>query len=140
MAHCLSRGYDLRNRSSGIVVEGQNPILKFFSKHLFDGRRQSRSKVPREIRTRAASACDNEVMNNRTFETQDLRIRIEDNIVRIDQRRLDGELWREIDHSDLPVSQAWLMSPIRTSPLRVALSAFERENPGDMTLRKALES
>jgi hypothetical protein len=53
---------------------------------------------------------------------------------------LDGELWREIDHSDLPVSQAWLMSPIRTSPLRVALSAFERENPGDMTLRKALEA
>ena len=79
-------------------------------------------------------------MNNRTFETQDLRIRIEDNIVRIDQRRLDGELWREIDHSDLPVSQAWLMSPIRTSPLRVALSAFERENPGDMTLRRALEA
>jgi hypothetical protein len=93
-----------------------------------------------EIRTREPSACDNEIMNNRTFETQDLRIRIEDNIVRIDQRRLDGELWREIDHSDLPVSQAWLMSPIRTSPLRVALSAFERENPGDMTLRKALES
>jgi hypothetical protein len=79
-------------------------------------------------------------MNNRTFQTQDLRIRIEDNIVRIDQRRLDGELWREIDHSDLPVSQAWLTSPIRTSPLRVALSAFERENPGDMTLRQALES
>jgi hypothetical protein len=79
-------------------------------------------------------------MNNRMFETQDLRIRIEDNIVRIDQRRLDGELWREIDHSDLPVSQAWLTSPIRTSPLRVALSAFERENPGDLTLRKALES
>jgi hypothetical protein len=93
-----------------------------------------------EIRTREPATCDNEVMNNRTFETQDLRIRIEDNIVRIDQRRLDGELWREIDHSDLPVSQAWLMSPIRTSPLRVALSAFERENPGDMTLRKALES
>jgi hypothetical protein len=93
-----------------------------------------------EIRTRAASSCDNEVMNNRTFQTQDLRIRIEDNIVRIDQRRLDGELWREIDHSDLPVSQAWLMSPIRTSPLRVALSAFERENPGDLTLRQALEA
>jgi hypothetical protein len=79
-------------------------------------------------------------MKNTTFETHDLRIRIEDNIVRIDQRHLDGELWREIDHSDLPVSQAWLTSPIRTSPLRVALSAFERENPGDMTLRKALES
>jgi hypothetical protein len=86
------------------------------------------------------AAWDNETMNNRTFETHDLRIRIEDNIVRIDQRRLDGELWREIDHSDLPVSQAWLMSPIRTSPLRVALSAFEIENPGDTTLRKALEA
>jgi hypothetical protein len=93
-----------------------------------------------EIRALEPAAWDNKSMNNRTFETQDLRIRIEDNIVRIDQRRLDGELWREIDHSDLPVSQAWLMSPIRTSPLRVALSAFERENPGDMTLRKALEA
>jgi hypothetical protein len=91
-------------------------------------------------RTRSPYTCDNEVMNNRTFETHDLRIRIEDKIVRIDQRRLDGEPWREIDHSDLPVSQAWLMSPIRTSPLRVALSAFESENPGDMTLRKALEA
>ena len=97
-------------------------------------------KVPGEIRTRESPTCDNEVMSNRTFETQDLRIRIEDNIVRIDQRRLDGELWREIDRNDLPVSQAWLMSPIRTSPLRVALSAFERENPGDTTLRKALEA
>ena len=79
-------------------------------------------------------------MNNRTFETQDLRIRIEDKVVRIDQRRLDGELWREIDHSDLPVTQAWLTSPIRTSPLKVALTAFERENPGNLTLRKALEA
>jgi hypothetical protein len=88
----------------------------------------------------APSACDNEVMKNRTFETQDLRIRIEGNVVRIDQRRLDGELWREIDHSDLPVTQAWFRSPIRTSPLKVALSAFEQENPGDMTLRQALEA
>ncbi len=79
-------------------------------------------------------------MKNRTFETHDLRIRIEGNVVRIDQRRLDGELWREIDHSDLPVTQAWLKSPIRTSPLKVALSAFEQENPGDMTLRQALEA
>lgn len=79
-------------------------------------------------------------MDTRTFETHDLRIRIEDNVVRIDQRRLDGELWREIDHSDLPVTQAWLMSPIRTSPLKVALSAFELENPGDLTLRQALEA
>ena len=85
-------------------------------------------------------ACDNKVMKNRTFETQDLRIRIEGNVVRIDQRRLDGELWREIDHSDLPVTQAWFRSPIRTSPLKVALSAFEQENPGDMTLRQALEA
>jgi hypothetical protein len=79
-------------------------------------------------------------MKNRTFETQDLRIRIEDKVVRVDQRRLDGEPWREIDHTELPVSQAWLTSPIRTSPLRVALSAFELENPGDMTLRNALGS
>jgi hypothetical protein len=93
-----------------------------------------------ETYTRAPASWENESMNNRTFETHDLRIRIEDKIVRIDQRRLEGELWREIDHSDLPVSQAWLMSPIRTSPLRVALSAFERENPGDLTLRKALEA
>ncbi len=79
-------------------------------------------------------------MKNRTFETHDLRIRIEGNVVRIDQRRFDGELWSEIVHSDLPVTQAWLKSPIRTSPLKVALSAFEQENPGDMTLRQALEA
>jgi hypothetical protein len=77
-------------------------------------------------------------MDNVTFETQDLRIRIEDNVARIDQRNLNGELWREIDHSELPVTPQWRDSPIRTSPLRVALSAFERENPGNMTLRTAL--
>jgi hypothetical protein len=77
-------------------------------------------------------------MDNATFETQDLRIRIEDNVARIDQRNLNGELWREIDHSELPVTPQWRDSPIRTSPLRVALSAFERENPGNMTLRTAL--
>ncbi|HYV62141.1 MAG TPA: hypothetical protein VE958_05675 [Bryobacteraceae bacterium] len=77
-------------------------------------------------------------MDNATFETQDLRIRIEDNVARIDQRSLEGETWREIDHSDLPVTAQWRNSPIRTSPLRVALSAFERENPGNTTLRTAL--
>ena len=30
-------------------------------------------------------------MDNVTFETQDLRIRIEDNVARIDQRNLSGE-------------------------------------------------
>lgn len=77
-------------------------------------------------------------MDNATFETQDLRIRIEDNVARIDQRSLSGEPWREIDHSDLPVTPQWRDSNIRTSPLRVALVAFERENPGNTTLRTAL--
>jgi hypothetical protein len=77
-------------------------------------------------------------MDNAMFETQDLRIRIEDNVARIDQRNLEGETWREIDHSELPVTAQWRNSPIRTSPLRVALSAFERENPGNTTLRTAL--
>ena len=77
-------------------------------------------------------------MDNVMFETQDLRIRIEDNVARIDQRNLEGETWREIDHSELPVTAQWRNSPIRTSPLRVALSAFERENPGNTTLRTAL--
>ena len=77
-------------------------------------------------------------MENVTFETQDLRVRIEDNVARIDQRNLEGETWREIDHSELPVTAQWRSSPIRTSPLRVALNAFERENPGNTTLRTAL--
>jgi hypothetical protein len=51
---------------------------------------------------------------------------------------LSGEPWREIDHSDLPVTPQWRDSNIRTSPLRVALVAFERENPGNKTLRTAL--
>jgi len=79
-------------------------------------------------------------MDNVTFQTQDLRVRIEDHVARIDQRRLDGEPWREIDHSDLPVSEQWLVSPTRTSPLKVALMAFERENPGNLTLRVALRA
>jgi hypothetical protein len=79
-------------------------------------------------------------MNNVMFETQDLRIRIEDKIARIDQRRLNGEPWKEIDQSALPVSEQWLNSPIRTSPLKVALRAFELEHPGDMTLRVALRA
>jgi hypothetical protein len=79
-------------------------------------------------------------MNITTFETQDLRVRIQDSVARIDQRRLDGDPWREIDQIPLPVSAQWLVSPIRTSPLRVALRAFELENPGDMTLRKALSA
>ena len=77
-------------------------------------------------------------MNHTTFQTQDLRVRIEDQIARIDQRRLDGEPWREIDQTALPVTEQWVTSPIRTSPLKVALLAFERENPGDTTLRVAL--
>jgi hypothetical protein len=77
-------------------------------------------------------------MDNATFETQDLRIRIEDNVARIDQRNLQGETWREIDHSELPVTAQWRDSSIRTSPLRVALVAFERENPGNTSLRTAL--
>ncbi|MBZ5609218.1 MAG: hypothetical protein LAP38_13225 [Acidobacteriia bacterium] len=79
-------------------------------------------------------------MNHVMFETQDLRVRIEDKVARIDQRRLDGEPWREIDQSELPVTEQWLISPIRTSPLKVALLAFERENPGDMSLRVALKA
>lgn len=78
-------------------------------------------------------------MTKGTFETQDLRVRIEDKMARIDQRRLDGEPWREIDRSELPVSEQWLVSPLRASPLKVALLAFERENPGDTTLRLALK-
>jgi hypothetical protein len=58
-------------------------------------------------------------MDNVTFETQDLRVRIEDKIARIDQRKLNGDPWQEI-------------------PLKVALLAFERENPGDTSLRIAL--
>ena len=79
-------------------------------------------------------------MPNVTFETQDLRVRIEDKIARVDQRCLNGEPWREIDQSVLPVSEFWLTSPVRTSPLRVALLSFENENPGDLTLRLALQA
>jgi hypothetical protein len=79
-------------------------------------------------------------MQNEVFETQDLRVRIEDKIARIDQRKLSGEPWREIDQSTLPSPEQWFSSPIRTSPLKVALLAFERENPGNMTLRVALKS
>ena len=79
-------------------------------------------------------------MNHVTFETHDLRVRIEDHTAHIDQRRLNGAPWMEIDKSALPVSEQWLMSPIRTSPLKVALLAFEGENPGNMTLRTALRT
>jgi hypothetical protein len=79
-------------------------------------------------------------MNIVMFETQDLRIRIDGKVARIDQRRLDGEPWREIDQNSLPVTEQWLTSPIRTAPLKVALSAFERENPGNMALRDALRA
>jgi len=77
-------------------------------------------------------------MNSSVFETRDLRVRIENNMACIDQRRLSGERWQEIDQSPLPVSAQWLSSPIRTSPLKVALRAFESENPGDLRLRHAL--
>jgi hypothetical protein len=83
---------------------------------------------------------DNKGMDNVTFETQDLRVRIEDKVARIDQRKLNGEPWKEIDQSTLPIPEQWFTSPVRTSPLKVALLAFERENPGNMTLRIALRS
>ena len=80
-------------------------------------------------------------MNNATFETQDLRVRIENKVARVDQRKLNGdEPWKEIDQSALPIPEQWFTSPIRTSPLKVALITFERENPGNTTLRMALKS
>jgi hypothetical protein len=79
-------------------------------------------------------------MNMVTFETQDLRVRIQDKIAHIDQRRLDGEPWTEIDQIALPVSAEWLTGLIRTSPLKVALAEYERENRGDMALRAALQA
>jgi hypothetical protein len=79
-------------------------------------------------------------MSKVMFQTQDLRVRIENKIARIDQRKLSGEQWKEIDQSELPVSEQWLTSPMRTSPLKVALLAFESENPGDMSLRAALRA
>jgi hypothetical protein len=79
-------------------------------------------------------------MNTVTFETQDLRVRIEDKVARIDQRKLEGETWQEIDKDELPVTEHWRTSAVRAcpSPLKVALLAFERENPGDMSMRIAL--
>ena len=79
-------------------------------------------------------------MNIVTFETQDLRVRIEDKVARIDQRKLQGETWQEIDKDQLPVTEHWRTSAVRAcpSPLKVALLAFERENPGDMSMRIAL--
>lgn len=79
-------------------------------------------------------------MTNVTFETQDLRVRIEDTVARVDQRKLEGETWQEIDKDQLPVSEHWRNSAVRAcpSPLKVALLAFERENPGDLSLRVAL--
>ena len=77
-------------------------------------------------------------MDNVLFETQDLRIRISESVAYIDQRRLTGDLWAEIDKTDLPMSPSWLASPGRTSPLQAALRAFEIEHPGDKSLRLAL--
>jgi hypothetical protein len=79
-------------------------------------------------------------MNIVTFETQDLRVRIEDKVARVDQRKLQGETWQEIDKDQLPVTEHWRTSAVRAcpSPLKVALLAFERENPGDMSMRTAL--
>jgi hypothetical protein len=79
-------------------------------------------------------------MNNVVFETQDLRVRIENKIACIDQRKLNGEPWKEIDQSSLPIPEQWFSSPLRSSPLKVALLAFERENPGNMGLRTALKA
>ena len=76
-------------------------------------------------------------MDNQSFETRDLRVRISENVAYIDQRSLNGDPWREIDKSDLPMPSLWLASP-RTSPLQVALRAFELEHPGDTSLRLAL--
>jgi hypothetical protein len=79
-------------------------------------------------------------MDTVTFETQDLRVRIEDKVARIDQRKLEGATWQEIDKDQLPVTEHWRTSAVRAcpSPLKVALLAFERENPGDMSMRIAL--
>ena len=79
-------------------------------------------------------------MNNVVFETQDLRVRIENKVARIDQRTLNVDPWKEIDQSTLPIPEQWFSSPVRSSPLKVALMEFERENPGNMTLRMALKS
>lgn len=79
-------------------------------------------------------------MLDATFETHDLRVRIAEKIARVDQRSLSGEPWREIDQNALPVTEQWLASALRTSPLKVALLAFERENPGDVSLRTALRA
>jgi hypothetical protein len=79
-------------------------------------------------------------MNNVTFETRDLRVRIENKVARIDQRKLEGDQWKEIDQSALPIPEQWFSSPVRSSPLKVALIAFETENPGDTRLRMALRS
>ena len=79
-------------------------------------------------------------MTNVVFETHDLRVRIEDKVARVDQRKLQGETWQEIDKDSLPVSEHWRNSAVRAcpSPLKVALLAFERENPGDTSMRTAL--
>lgn len=79
-------------------------------------------------------------MNTVIFETKDLRVRIQDGLVCVDQRSLNGEPWREIEQNQLPVTEQWLGSPVRSSPLKIALWAFELENPGDMALRKALRA
>jgi hypothetical protein len=73
-----------------------------------------------------------------TFQTKDLRVRIQGLVVYIDQRNLAGEPWRQIEQSGLPLSEHWLASPTRTSPLKIALWAYEQENPGDTALRRAL--
>ena len=79
-------------------------------------------------------------MNNVVFETRDLRVRIENKVARIDQRKLTGDTWKEIDQSALPIPEQWFTSTVRSSPLKVALLAFEAENPGDTRLRIALRA
>ncbi len=82
---------------------------------------------------------DEAPLQTRTFQTKDLRVRIEGRVVYIDQRNLmAGEPWRQIEQSGLPLTQSWLASPARTSPLKIALWAYEQENPGDTALRSAL--
>jgi hypothetical protein len=81
---------------------------------------------------------DDTLLETVTFRTKDLRVRIQGLVVYIDQRSLVGDQWRQIEQSGLPLSEQWLDSPMRSSPLKIALWAYEQENPGDMALRSAL--
>jgi hypothetical protein len=60
----------------------------------------AKSQIRREIEF--GKACDDRV--------EDLRVRIEDEIARVDQRKLQGEIWEEIDEDVLPVTEHWRTS------------------------------